>query len=47
MNEYENEVQERWGDTDAYRQSKARTSKYTHEDFAAAKVDQEGATELF
>ena len=47
MNDYENEVQERWGDTDAYRQSKARTSRYTHEDFAAAKVDQEGATELF
>jgi len=47
MHEYEKEVQERWGDTDAYRQSKVRTSRYTHADFAAAKVDQEAATELF
>ena len=47
MNNYESEVQERWGDTDAYRQSKAKTSKYSKEDFEAAKVDQEAATELF
>ena len=45
--EYEKEVQERWGDTDAYRQSTTRTAKYTKADFAAAKVDQEAATELF
>ena len=45
MHQFENEVQERWGDTDAYRQSKARTSKYSKEDFEAAKVDQEAATE--
>ena len=47
MNEYEQEVQERWGNTDAYKQSKARTSKYSEADFEAAKVDQEAATELF
>ena len=47
MNEYDQEVQERWGDTDAYRQSKAKTSKYSKNDFEGAKVDQEAATELF
>jgi hypothetical protein len=47
MSLYEEEVQARWGDTDAYRQSTAKTSKYSKEDFAAAKVDQEAATELF
>ncbi|TRZ56055.1 MAG: hypothetical protein D4S00_05750 [Streptomycetaceae bacterium] len=47
VDQYESEVQARWGDTDAYRQSKAKTSKYSHKDFALAKVDQEAATELF
>lgn len=47
MKDYEEEVIERWGSTDAYRQSKAKTSKYSKEDFEAAKVDQEAATELF
>jgi hypothetical protein len=44
---FEEEVSKRWGDTEAYRQSSAKTSKYSKEDFAAAKVDQEAATELF
>jgi hypothetical protein len=47
MHEFENEVHERWGNTDAYRQSTSRTSEYSKEDFEAAKVDQEAATELF
>jgi hypothetical protein len=47
MNEYEAEVQESWGDTAAFEQSQARTSKYSHADFAAAKVDQEAVTERF
>ena len=47
MDKYEDEVKERWGDTEAYAESKSRTSKYSHADFAAAKVDQEAATELF
>ena len=45
--DYEQEAKDRWGDTEAYKQSTARTSKYTKDDFAAAKVDQEAATELF
>jgi hypothetical protein len=47
VHNYEEEVRERWEDTDAYRQSKSKTSKYSKEDFEAAKVDQEAATELF
>ena len=47
MNEFEAEVQERWGNTDAYRQSKAKTANYSKADFDAAKADQEAATELF
>jgi hypothetical protein len=47
MNQFESEVHERWGGTDAYRQSSLKTSKYSKEDFAAAKIDQEAATELF
>jgi len=38
MDQFEDEARERWGDTQAYAQSQSRTSKYTHEDFAAAKV---------
>jgi hypothetical protein len=44
---YQEEVQERWGETDEYRQFQAKTSKYSQDDFQAAKVDQEAATELF
>lgn len=47
MSEYEEEVKERWGETDLYRQSKERTTKYSHADFALAKVDQEAVTEKF
>lgn len=47
MHDYEEEVRQRWGDTDAYRQSASKTSKYSKEDFSAAKIDQEAATELF
>jgi hypothetical protein len=47
MIDYEQEVQERWGNTKALEESQARTSKYSHSDFAAAKVDQEAVTERF
>ncbi len=47
MSEFDNEVQELWGTTAEYQQSKERTSKYSHADFALAKVDQEAATEKF
>lgn len=39
--QYEEEVQERWGDTDAYRESQRRTSKYTKEDWLRIKAEQE------
>jgi MerR family transcriptional regulator, thiopeptide resistance regulator len=38
--QYEEEVQERWGETDAYAQSKRRTSSYTKEDWV--RIKQEG-----
>jgi len=44
---FEEEVRTRWGDTEAYRESSRRTSRYTSADFAAAKKDQEAATESF
>ena len=44
---YADEVRSRWGDTEAYRESEQRTSKYTQKDFTAAKKDQEAATEMF
>ena len=47
MSEYDGEVQARWGDTEAYKQSQRKTSKYSNEDFRLAKIDQEAATELF
>ncbi|MFJ4470201.1 MerR family transcriptional regulator [Streptomyces sp. NPDC089424] len=34
--QYEDEVRERWGGTDAYRQSRERTSSYTKEDWKRA-----------
>ncbi len=45
MKEYESEVKNRWGDTLAYKQSSEKTSRYTSDDFAQAKADQEAATE--
>lgn len=47
MSSFQEEAQARWGDTEQFRQSTERTSKYSNEDFRAAKVDQEAATELF
>lgn len=44
---YEDEVRQRWGDTNAYRQSQRKRAKYTQADFEAAKKDQEAATEMF
>lgn len=39
--EHADEVEERWGDTDAYAQSMARTSRYTKEDWLHVKGEQE------
>lgn len=47
MKSFEEEARERWGNTDAFKQSEARTSTYSKADFNNAKIDQEAATELF
>jgi hypothetical protein len=47
MSQFDEEVQTRWGETQAFQQSKERTSKYSPADFELAKVDQEAATEAF
>jgi DNA-binding transcriptional MerR regulator len=40
--QYEAEVEERWGDTDAYRTSAARTASYTKEDWARITAEADG-----
>lgn len=45
--EYAEEAQERWGETDAYRQSHQRTSQYSKADWEAAKADQQQAIDMF
>jgi MerR family transcriptional regulator, thiopeptide resistance regulator len=39
--EHEVEVQQRWGETDAFRESRRRTSSYTREEWVRMKADQE------
>jgi DNA-binding transcriptional MerR regulator len=39
--QYEDEVQERWGETDAYAQSKSRTASYTKDDWVRIKAEGE------
>lgn len=39
--EYEDEAKERWGDTDAYRESARRTARYTKEDWQRFKDESE------
>lgn len=39
--EYEDEVKERWGETDAYKESARRTARYTKEDWARFKAESE------
>lgn len=46
-NQYSEEAKQRWGDTDAYKESARRTSNYSKEDFANAAADQERAVKLF
>jgi hypothetical protein len=40
------EVEERWGDTDAYAQSKRRTAAYSKEDWVRIKAEGEAATRM-
>jgi DNA-binding transcriptional MerR regulator len=42
--EHAAEVEERWGDTDAYRESARRTARYTKEDWVRIKAEGEAAT---
>lgn len=39
--DYAEEAEQRWGDTEAYRESKRRTAGYTQRDFAAIKAESE------
>jgi hypothetical protein len=45
--EFEKEAAERWGTTDAYAESRRRTSSYTKDDWAAAQADAEAAVSAF
>ena len=36
---YEDEARERWGDTDAYKESRRRTARYTKEDWVRIKAE--------
>jgi len=43
--EHEDEVRQRWGDTDAYRESARRTARYTKEDWERVKAEGAAAVE--
>jgi DNA-binding transcriptional MerR regulator len=45
--QYDAEVEERWGDTDAYRESRRRTSSYTKDDWLRIKADGEQISRRF
>ena len=45
--QYEPEVQQRWGDTDAYRQSKARTARYTKADWEAVRAEMDAISAAY
>lgn len=45
--EYQQEAQERWGDTDAWKQSRSRTSRYTKADWAQVKAEMDATNEAF
>jgi DNA-binding transcriptional MerR regulator len=44
---FEEEAAERWGTTDAYAESRRRTSSYTKDDWAASQADAEAAMSAF
>lgn len=45
--QYEEEVQERWGDTEAYRVSTERAKRYRKEDWQRIKADQDSVVQAF
>jgi hypothetical protein len=44
---FEEEAKERWGDTESYKISSARTSKYTEADWQVQRAEQQVAVDLF
>ena len=46
-NPFEAEAKERWGETDSYKISTARTAKYTEADWQAQQAEQQTAVDLF
>ena len=45
--QYEEETKERWGDTDAYRESARRVSRYTKDDWKAMQADADAINQDF
>lgn len=45
--EYQSEARERWGDTEAWRQSQERTSQYTKADWETIKAETDGVNARF
>jgi MerR family transcriptional regulator, thiopeptide resistance regulator len=45
--QYADEARDRWGDTDAYRQSAQRTSRYGKDDWVRIKAEAEAVTQRF
>jgi MerR family transcriptional regulator, thiopeptide resistance regulator len=45
--EYQQEAQERWGETDAWKQSASRTGRYTAADWAEVKAEMEAVNAAF
>jgi DNA-binding transcriptional MerR regulator len=45
--QHADEARERWGDTDAYRESARRTASYTKDDWAAMKAEGDAVTQRF
>ena len=46
-NPHDAEAKERWGDTDSYKISNARVSKYSESDWEVQKAEQQAAVDLF
>jgi DNA-binding transcriptional MerR regulator len=44
---YAQEAEQRWGDTEAWKQSRARAAKYTREDWIAIKAETDGHLKAF
>lgn len=46
-NPYEDEARERWGNTDAFKQSAARTARYTDQDWAEVNAEAESVADCY